>query len=85
MILIVGIQELKELMMGLDLRINKTTQATDGEKSVVKYREKHPHCRYCVYGREGSVYGDISCIARRKSYIFNRARYCDLYEVDMEI
>lgn len=85
MILIVGIQELKELMMGLDLRINKITQATDGEKSVVKYREKHPHCRYCVYGREGSVYGDISCIARRKSYIFNRARYCDLYEVDTEL
>lgn len=85
MILIVGIQELKELMMGLDLRINKITQATDGEKSVVKYREKHPHCRYCIHGRRGSVYDDIYCIARRKSYIFNRARYCNLYEVDTEM
>lgn len=85
MILIVGIQKLKGLMMGLDLRINKTTQATDKEKDVVKYREKHPQCRYCVHGRGGSVYDDIYCIARRKAYIFSRARYCSLYEVDTEI
>lgn len=81
MILIVGIQELKELMMGLDLRINKITQATDGEKSVIKYRETHPHCRYCVHGRD-SNYGNVYCIARRKDYIFSRAKYCSLYEVD---
>lgn len=87
MILIVGIQELKVLMMGLDLKamVNKTTQATDKEKDVVKYREKHPQCRYCVHGRCGSVHNDIYCIARRKAYIFSRARYCSLYEADTEI
>lgn len=64
-------------------KINKTTQTTDREKDVVKYREKHPHCRYCIHGR--ADYDGIYCIARRKSYIFNRARYCDLYEVDTEM
>lgn len=75
-------------MMGLDLKamMNKTTQATDSENSVIKYREKHPHCRYCVHGRSGSVVFDgIYCIARRKEYIFSRARYCDLYEVDTQL
>lgn len=65
-------------------KINKITQATDEEKSVVKYREKHPHCRYCIHGRV-SDYDGTYCIARRKSYIFSRAKYCDLYEVDTEI
>ena len=89
MILIVGIQELKELMilMGLDLKIIreiKTIQAADGENDVIKYRKEHPHCRYCVHKRY-SDYSSFYCAVRRKDYFFNRAKYCNLYGVDTQL
>lgn len=84
MILIVGIQELKGLMMGLDLRINKTTQATDEKNEIVKYREEHPHCRYCIY-EKFSDYTSFYCTVHRKAYFLNRAKYCNLYKVDTKL
>lgn len=77
------------ILMKFDLKAMgkiKTVQATDEENGIVKYRKEHPHCRYCIHKRYSSFddYG-FYCSVRRKLYIFNRAKYCDLYVVDTQI
>jgi hypothetical protein len=66
----------------------KTTQVADGENGIVRYREEHPHCRYCIHKRYldyGDFWDGFYCSVRRKLYFLNRAKHCDLYMVDTQI
>lgn len=54
---------------------------------IIEYRRSHPHCNYCKYskGTGDFAISSFECLARRKEYIFNRAKYCKMYEVDIEV
>lgn len=94
MILIVGIQELGELMMWINTKMGesqggKNKQAIERieRNGVLEYRKTHPKCIYCKYSCDTGDFAatNFYCKVRRKEYIFSRAKYCSLYEVDTKI
>lgn len=56
------------------MKFDKNRQMT-----VEEYRHKHPHCKFCKHKTEQLVCGGY-CRAKEKSYFFNKAKECSLYE-----
>ena len=51
----------------------------ENNMSVREYREKHPNCQYCENCEYWDL-GTIICGAKQKWFMFNRARWCPLYQ-----